>query len=142
MRFFKSKFFILCLVVAILLTLVPTVIAAFGGTDLLRSFLGTVAKPFTMCASGVANAFNGFVDTFTEFEALKAEIRRSERSLRNIPELSIPPYLTYRGRISTQGFAVSLCFPRRYPTPLIIRRRCSPKGRLWHVRELRAHTRR
>ena len=73
MRFFKSKFFILCLVVAILLTLVPTVIAAFGGTDLLRSFLGTVAKPFTMCASGVANAFNGFVDTFTEFEALKAE---------------------------------------------------------------------
>lgn len=73
MRFFKSKFFILCLVVAILLTLVPTVIAAFGGTDLLRSVLGVAAKPFTMCASGVANAFNGFVDTFTEYDALKKE---------------------------------------------------------------------
>ena len=73
MSFFKSKFFILCLIAAILLTLIPTLIAAFGGTDLLRSALGTVAKPFTMCASGVANAFNGFVDTFTEYEALKAE---------------------------------------------------------------------
>lgn len=73
MKFFKSKFFILCLVVAILLTLIPTLIAAFGGTDLLRSALGTVAKPFTMCGSGIANAFNGFIDVFTQYDELKAE---------------------------------------------------------------------
>ncbi len=73
MSFFKSKFFIFCLIIAILLTLVPTLIAAFGGTDLLRSAMGTVAKPFTMCASGIANAFNGFVDVFTEYDDLKAE---------------------------------------------------------------------
>lgn len=73
MSFFKSKFFIICLIVAIILALVPTLIAAFGGTDLLRSALGTVAKPFTMCASSVANAFNGFVDVFAEYDALKAE---------------------------------------------------------------------
>lgn len=73
MSFFKSKFFIFCLIAAILLTLVPTLIAAFGGTDLLRAALGTVAKPFTMCASGVANAFNGFVDVFTRYDELKAE---------------------------------------------------------------------
>lgn len=73
MSFFKSKFFIFCLIAAILLTLVPTLIAAFGGVDLLRAALGTVAKPFTMCASGVANAFNGFVDVFTQYDELKAE---------------------------------------------------------------------
>lgn len=73
MKFFKSKFFVLCLAVAILLTLVPTLIAAFGGTDLLRSVLGTVAKPFTMCGSGIANAFNGFVDVFTKYDELKDE---------------------------------------------------------------------
>ena len=73
MKFFKSRFFTFCLVAAIVLTLVPTLIAAFGGVDLLRSALGTVAKPFTMCASGVANAFNGFVDVFTQYDELKAE---------------------------------------------------------------------
>jgi rod shape-determining protein MreC len=35
--------------------------------------MGTVAKPFTMCASGVANAFNGFIDVFTQYDELKAE---------------------------------------------------------------------
>ena len=66
MKLFKSKIFIFILIAAILLTLVPTLIAAFGGTDLLRVTLGTVAKPFTMCASGVANAFNGFVNVLTK----------------------------------------------------------------------------
>ena len=73
MNFFKSRFFILCLVAAIVLTLIPTLIAAFGGTDLLRSALGTVAKPFTMCGSGIANAFNGFVEIFTQYDELKEE---------------------------------------------------------------------
>ena len=73
MKFFKSKVFIICLCVAILLTLVPMLIAAFGGTDLLRSTLGTVAKPFNFMGSKVAQAFNGFVDVFTEYDELKAE---------------------------------------------------------------------
>lgn len=73
MKIFKSKVFIICLILALVLTLVPTLIAAFGGTDLLRSAMGTVAKPFTMCASGIANAFNGFVDVFTQYDELKAE---------------------------------------------------------------------
>ena len=73
MKLFKSRFFVICLVVAIVLTLVPTLIAAFGGVDVLRSVMGTVAKPFTMCGSGVANAFNGFIDVFTQYDELKAE---------------------------------------------------------------------
>lgn len=73
MKFFKSRFFIICLALAILLTLVPTLIAAFGGTDILRSVMGSVAKPFVAMGSGVANAFNGFVDVFAQYDALKDE---------------------------------------------------------------------
>ncbi len=86
MKFLQSKFFVISLVLAIVLTLVPTLIAAFGGTDLLRSALGTVAKPFTFCASSVANAFNGFVDVFTQYDDLKkenAELREELEEYKN-----------------------------------------------------------
>lgn len=86
MNIFKSKFFIICLVVAILLTLIPTLLAAFGGTDLLRSALGTLAKPFVMCGSGIANAFNGFVDVFTEYDELLAENERLKGELESLKD--------------------------------------------------------
>ena len=73
MKFFKSKVFIICLIAAIVLTLVPTLIAAFGGTDLLRSFAGTLAKPFSYVGSKFAEAFNGFSDVFTKYDELKEE---------------------------------------------------------------------
>lgn len=73
MKFFKSRVFIICLVVAIILTLVPTLIGAFGGIDLLRSTMGTIAKPFTFVGSKIAEAFNGFVGVFTEYDELVAE---------------------------------------------------------------------
>ena len=93
MNFFRSRFFVICLVVAILLALVPTLIAAFGGTDMLRSVMGTVAKPFTMCGSGVANAFNGFIDVFTQYDELKAENEELIcRFLSENPEFSLVPF--------------------------------------------------
>lgn len=73
MKLLKSKAFIICLVSAIVLTLIPTLIAAFGGMDLLRSFAGTVAKPFTYTGSKIAEAANGFVDVFTKYDELKEE---------------------------------------------------------------------
>ena len=89
MNFFKSRFFILCLVAAIVLTLIPTLIAAFGGTDLLRSALGTVAKPFTMCGSGIANAFNGFVEIFTQYDELKEENAALREELEALKEKEV-----------------------------------------------------
>ena len=81
MKLLKSKAFIICLVSAIVLTLIPTMIAAFGGTDLLRSFAGTLAKPFTFVGSKVAEAFNGFVDVFADYDKLQKENEQLKEEL-------------------------------------------------------------
>lgn len=86
MSFFRSRIFAICLVVAIILALVPTLIAAFGGTDLLRSVAGTVAKPFVTAGTSVANAFNGFVDVFAGYDELKAENEALRAELEELRE--------------------------------------------------------
>lgn len=73
MKFFRSKFFIICVAITLVLVLVPSAFAAFGRTDLLRSALVTVAKPFSIAGSKVAEAVNGFTDIFTDYDRLKEE---------------------------------------------------------------------
>ena len=81
MKLLKSKFFIICVIIAVILVLVPSVLAAFGQVDLIRSGLKTIAKPFEWCGGRFAAAVDGFVAVFTDYdnlakenEALKAEI--------------------------------------------------------------------
>ncbi len=86
MKFFRSKFFILCVAIALVLVLVPSVLAAIGRTDLLRSGLVTVSKPFSVVATKVADAVNGFTDIFTDYDRLKEEnaaLRAELEELRN-----------------------------------------------------------
>ena len=73
MRFVRSKFFVVCVAVAIVISLVPAVLAAFGQVDVLRSGLKTVAKPFEWCGSKLAGAVDGFVSVFTDYDELKKE---------------------------------------------------------------------
>lgn len=73
MKFFRSKFFVVCIAIALVLVLVPSVLAAIGRTDLLRSGLVTVSKPFSIVATKFADAVNGFTDIFTDYDRLKEE---------------------------------------------------------------------
>lgn len=73
MKWIRSKFFIICVSVALVLVLVPSLFAAAGRTDLLRSALVTVTKPFSFCGTKIADAFNGFTDIFTDYDRLKEE---------------------------------------------------------------------
>lgn len=73
MKFFRSRFFVVCLAVLLVLVLVPSVFAAMGRTDLLRSALVTISKPFSLAGSAVADAVNGFTDVFTDYDRLKEE---------------------------------------------------------------------
>ena len=73
MKLFRSRFLVVCIAIALVLVLVPSVFAAIGRTDLLRSGLMTVSKPFSIAASKVADAVNGFTDIFTDYDRLKEE---------------------------------------------------------------------
>ena len=86
MRFVRSKFFVICIAVAVALSLVPAILAAFGQVDVLRSGLKTVAKPFEWCGSKLAGAVDGFVSVFTDYDELKKEneeLRSEIESLEN-----------------------------------------------------------
>ena len=83
MRFYRSKFFIICLATALALVLVPSALSVFGYTDLLRSGLKTAAKPFEWCGSKLSGAVSGFVSVFTEYDELKAENAELKEALAN-----------------------------------------------------------
>ena len=81
MRFIKSKFFIICVVIAAVLVLIPSILSVFGYTDLVRSGIKTIAKPFEWCGSKAADAVSGFVSIFTEYDALKEENEKLKSEL-------------------------------------------------------------
>lgn len=89
MKFLKSKFFIICVSIALVLVLVPSLLAAAGRTDILRSALVTVSKPFTWCGSQIADAVNGFTGIFSDYDRLKAE---NEELKAELDSLKSAPY--------------------------------------------------
>ena len=85
MKFIKSKFFIVCAVIAVLLVLIPALLSAFGQVDIVRSALKTVAKPFEWGVGQFANATDGFISAFTKYDDLlkeNAELRAELDSIK------------------------------------------------------------
>lgn len=74
-KFFKSRFFIIALLFAIVLVTVPTVLSIMGQGDYVRSMLGTVATPFRYVFTSVAEGIDGFISYFGEFDRINAENR-------------------------------------------------------------------
>lgn len=73
MKFLRSRFFLICVCILLVVVLVPSAFIAFGQTDLLHSALVTVSTPFSYCGAYVADAVNGFTDIFTDYDRLKEE---------------------------------------------------------------------
>ncbi|MBE6597392.1 MAG: rod shape-determining protein MreC [Ruminococcaceae bacterium] len=86
MKFYRSKFFIICAVLAVLLTVIPSALSLFGYGDLLRGALKTVAKPFEWCASKAGDAVDGFVSVFTGYDELKEENERLKEELSELED--------------------------------------------------------
>lgn len=86
MRFEKTRVFLICGICAVALAIVTALFAAIGFTGPLRSVLKTVATPFEWCGTQVANAANGFVEVFTDYDRLVAEneeLRREVAALKD-----------------------------------------------------------
>ena len=73
MKLLKSKLFIICAVIAVVLALTSAMLAALGRTDILGSAVKTVAMPFEWCGNKVAEAFDGFISVFTDYDRLAKE---------------------------------------------------------------------
>lgn len=73
MKFFKSKFFIAAVIIALILVLVPSMLSIMGYAGIVRSALKTVATPFEWIGTQVSGAVNGFTSVFTEYDDLKKE---------------------------------------------------------------------
>lgn len=73
MQFFKSKFFIIALTVALILAIVPTVLSVMGLSSYVRAALGTLVSPFRAAISYAADGIEGFTEYFTEYDRLAKE---------------------------------------------------------------------
>lgn len=73
MKFLKSKFFIITLSIVLSLALITGILALLGFSGPIKLVLGTAAKPLSYVGAYFADAVNGFVEVFTDYNALKAE---------------------------------------------------------------------
>jgi rod shape-determining protein MreC len=87
MKFYKSKFFIISVIIAAVLVLVPALLSAFGYTGIVTSVFKTLAKPFEAIGSSASSAVSGFVSVFTEYDKLKEENAALKEELQSVEEL-------------------------------------------------------
>ena len=73
MRIFQNKFFLICLCIALVLTIVPSVFAVMGYRGLAKNIVGTVTMPVRWVATVVGDAFEGWEKYFGTMKALNEE---------------------------------------------------------------------
>ena len=86
MKLIRSRLFIICAVIAVVLAMTSAMLAALGRTDILGSAVKTVAMPFEWCGSKIAGAFDGFISVFADYDRLAKEnedLREQIESLEN-----------------------------------------------------------
>ncbi len=70
---FKNRFFITCLCIALVLSIVPSVFSMMGYGSLSKNIVGTVTFPVRWCVSSVVSGFEGIGAYFTSIDTLKKE---------------------------------------------------------------------
>lgn len=73
MRIFQNKFFLICLCIALVLTIVPSVFAIMGYKSLAKNIVGTITMPVRWVATTIGNAFQGWGDYFGTMKKLNEE---------------------------------------------------------------------
>ena len=80
-KFLRSRFFLVALSVAFLLSIVPTVLTAMGQGTYVRSALQTVAMPFQWCFTKIGDGIAGYGEYFRTLSALREENRLLKEEL-------------------------------------------------------------
>ncbi len=74
MKLFQNKFFIICLCVALVLSVVPSTFALMGYVGLAENILGTVTLPVRWVFTTAADGVEGIFTYFTSIDALNEKI--------------------------------------------------------------------
>ena len=80
-KLIKSRFFIVTLAVALLLSIVPGVLCAMGQGSYVRSAIVTVGTPFRWAFTKIGEGLSGFSVYFKTIDALRAENEELRREL-------------------------------------------------------------
>ena len=73
MRIFQNKFFLICLCIALVLTIVPSVFSIMGYKSLAKNIVGTVTMPVRWVVTVVSNGIEGWGKYFGNMKALNKE---------------------------------------------------------------------
>lgn len=87
MRYFKNRFFIIALTVALCLTVFSVVLSASGHAWFLKDALNVASMPFRAAFNYCADGIQGFFDYFTEFDRISKEneeLRKENEELKKI----------------------------------------------------------
>ena len=87
-NFFKSRFFIVVLLVAMLLCIVPTTLTVMGQGSYVRGAVVTLMYPFQRAAGYIGEALGGFSEYFTRFDELREENERLKSELAELRDQS------------------------------------------------------
>lgn len=73
MKLFQNKFFIICLCIALVLAIVPSVFSLMGYRNLAKDIIGSVTFPVRWCVSAIADGFEGWGAYFQSMDLLRSE---------------------------------------------------------------------
>jgi rod shape-determining protein MreC len=81
MNFFKTRFFCILLIIAIVLALVPAVCTATGNTYILTNLINTIVTPAERLLADICDGLSGYGRYFSAIEELRAENDRLREEL-------------------------------------------------------------
>ncbi len=80
-NFFKSRFFIVTAIIAMLLCIMPATLALMGQGSFVRSAAVTIVSPFQRAAGFVGESLGGFARYFTHYDELREENEKLKKEL-------------------------------------------------------------
>ncbi len=83
-QFFKSKFFIILVIIAMAATVLPTTLSLMGHGGVVRDAVSVLFVPFRALAGYAADGIEGFVSYFGEFDRIREENREMRETLEDI----------------------------------------------------------
>lgn len=85
-EFVKTKFFMVLVVLMIVLTVVPSVLAVTGAGGYVKNAMNVIVSPFQKLFGYATDAISGFTSYFTEFDRIVEENKQLREELKDLSE--------------------------------------------------------